>query len=305
MENKGRKLTFGQRMGFEPINNKILVDNLSQRLRGDLYNFYYKYVFKPWELLSSPEKYLPENRNAYELLTSIHERMWEHYYGIALDEMPRYEYDYLKNVKDTIHSLQTPWYRVYQFFEDLIYWSTQYKFKDLIDDGFFQELENILVRNNSGYRFYKGQFIPITNPEEVNELKRMQQSTLDLELNNVKSHFEVALHMLSDKDNPDYRNSIKESISMVEAVVRLINPKENTLGQALKKLEDHMHINPQLKEGFTKIYAYTNSKEGIRHAMMEEKEIFMEDARYMLISCSAFTNYLIEKARKEGILGGE
>jgi hypothetical protein len=29
--------------------------------------------------------------------------------------------------------------------------------------------------------------------------------------------------MLSDRENPDYRNSIKESISAVEAIVNLIN----------------------------------------------------------------------------------
>jgi hypothetical protein len=27
MENKGKKLTFGQRMGFEPVSERIRVDN--------------------------------------------------------------------------------------------------------------------------------------------------------------------------------------------------------------------------------------------------------------------------------------
>ncbi len=35
---------------------------------------------------------------------------------------------------------------------------------------------------------------------------------------------------------------------------------------------------------------------------MEDESIDIEDARFFLVSCSAFTNYLIEKAKKENLL---
>jgi len=35
---------------------------------------------------------------------------------------------------------------------------------------------------------------------------------------------------------------------------------------------------------------------------MDEKSVDYEAAKFFLVSCSAFTNYLIEKARKEGYL---
>ena len=35
--------------------------------------------------------------------------------------------------------------------------------------------------------------------------------------------------------------------------------------------------------------------------MMDETNLSQEDARFMLVSCSAFTNYLIVKADKAGI----
>ena len=71
-------------------------------------------------------------------------------------------------------------------------------------------------------------------------------------------HLSEALKLFSDKEQPDYRNSIKESISAVEVLCRELTG-ESTLGNALKKLESQVvAIQSQLKEAFIKLYAYTN-----------------------------------------------
>ena len=88
---------------------------------------------------------------------------------------------------------------------------------------------------------------------------------------------------------------------MVEAVCRTFEDG-NTLPKALNKIDKKGILHPTLKLAFEKLYAYTNGKDGIRHALMEEKNLGIEDARYFLISCSAFSNYLIEKARKEDLI---
>ncbi|MDM1551616.1 hypothetical protein [Empedobacter falsenii] len=111
---------------------------------------------------------------------------------------------------------------------------------------------------------------------------------------------ETAIELFSNKTNPDYRNSIKESISAVESICIIIteDPKV-TLGQALKKLEEKgIIINKALKSGFSNLYGYTSEGDGIRHGLMEESNLNQEDARYMLVTCSAFINYLIEKYNK-------
>ncbi len=47
-----------------------------------------------------------------------------------------------------------------------------------------------------------------------------------------------ALELFSDRGSPDYRNSIKESISAVESFVIFTTGKDKgTLGQLTKKLE--------------------------------------------------------------------
>jgi hypothetical protein len=107
------------------------------------------------------------------------------------------------------------------------------------------------------------------------------------------SHLDTALARLADRSAPDYRNSIKESISAVEAVCQILtgDPKA-TLGQALKKLSIHS----ALEKGFSAIYGYTSDADGIRHALYEESILDADDAKFFLVSCSAFVNYLIAKS---------
>jgi hypothetical protein len=56
-----------------------------------------------------------------------------------------------------------------------------------------------------------------------------------------------------------------------------------------------------LEQGFKKIYGYTSDDSGIRHALLEKPTVDFEEAKYMLVSCTAFINYLIVKADKAGI----
>ncbi len=114
----------------------------------------------------------------------------------------------------------------------------------------------------------------------------------------------TALSKLSDRKNPDFRNSIKESISAVESLCQKITGKPKaTLGDALKAIEKNGRVNlhSALKRGYEAIYGYTSDADGIRHAMSEQSNCDFADAKYMLVSCSAFINYLIEKSAKAGI----
>ena len=106
----------------------------------------------------------------------------------------------------------------------------------------------------------------------------------------------VALEKLSLSQR-DYRNSIKESISAVECVCREIT-SESTLDRALKNLENKgVVLNPRMKDGLKNLYFYTNDgSTGIRHALMDDANApTADEAIFMLVSCSAFVNYLMKK----------
>ena len=49
---------------------------------------------------------------------------------------------------------------------------------------------------------------------------------------------------------------------------------------------------------------YTSDAAGIRHALLEDPNLDAEDAKFMLVACSAFINYLWAKAAEANIKVG-
>lgn len=113
----------------------------------------------------------------------------------------------------------------------------------------------------------------------------------------VKLHLERSLELLADRKNPDYRNSIKESISAVEALAVLVAGRRGaSLAEALAVLEARDALHGGLKRAFAALYGYTSDADGIRHAALAEPNISLAEAKFMLVACSGFVYYLIGKA---------
>lgn len=158
-----------------------------------------------------------------------------------------------------------------------------------------KSLNNEFKRHNFSYRIVGDMIEEITSKVEIDSV----ETALINPNNSVQIHLHAALNSLSaSQKNPDYRNSIKESISAVEVYCRE-KTGESTLGKAISKLESKGIILPNvLKKAFELQYSYTNDKtSGIRHALMDDtKPPSSGEAIYMLVSCSAFINYLVQKS---------
>lgn len=163
-------------------------------------------------------------------------------------------------------------------------------------EGFINDLNSEFARLNFAYRIVNQEIVEITSEEEILAV----ETALAVSGTTVSHHLNEALKLISQRPNPDCRNSIKESISAVEAFCRE-KTGENTLGKALDKLESNgIVIHKMLKDAIEKLYAYTNQKDtGIRHALMEDDGKYvpsLDEAIFMLVSASAFINYLKKKA---------
>lgn len=54
-------------------------------------------------------------------------------------------------------------------------------------------------------------------------------------------------------------------------------------------------IRPSLKEAYIKLYGYASNAKGIRHAgNIDGDEVSFAEAKFMLVACSEFINYLKE-----------
>lgn len=276
-------LPFGKRYGFVPIDIPFQIDTMDPVLRTELWNAYYLFIHQPGDRAESYKK---------TPFISLNQNLWVHFFKKAFDDFPQYDFQFGKFVRNFIE--KDVWYKVYEFFEFVL--------RNIKNESLFQYpkfetyIVNKIKNNNSAYTLYNDKFIPITNETELNEIKSVQILAEKYELSGIQNHLNSSIELLSQKPNPDFRNSIKESISMVEVISRIIEPSENTLGKALNKLDKKQKINSTLKGGFERLYAYTNDKNGIRHALMEDDKVDFEDAKFFLVSCSAFTNYLTQKA---------
>lgn len=185
------------------------------------------------------------------------------------------------------------WFEVYDFIEiHLLSIEEKYR-KERI-----QQYNDLLEEEKVGYRVISGQVVPITNSSEIQEI----ECIVNCKYESVATHMKKALTLYADLKKPDYENSIKESISAVEAmccVITGISGTQATLGNTLKKLKDNgIHIHTAMEKAFLSLYGYASDESGIRHGGIDFTNAPAEDAKYMLISCSAFINYLIEKWTK-------
>lgn len=156
-------------------------------------------------------------------------------------------------------------------------------------------LNGDLENEKMGYRIIDNQIVDITNKEEIDEI----EEAIDSNFNIVNNHIQKSLELYSDRKNPDYKNSIKESITAVESMCCIICGEKVELGKALGRLEKNgIYIHGAMKNGFQSLYGYTSDESGIRHGGIEDKEVTEEDAKFMLITCSAFVNYLKVKLEK-------
>jgi hypothetical protein len=119
----------------------------------------------------------------------------------------------------------------------------------------------------------------------------------------VSSHMTQALALLGQKPEPDYRNSIKESINAVESAAKFIDgSKGSGLRGALNRLARSVQLHPAMQEAFLKLYGYTSNEDGIRHALLDAPNVGYDEAKFMLVACSAFANFLIGRAEDAGLL---
>jgi hypothetical protein len=159
------------------------------------------------------------------------------------------------------------------------------------------EINRILESENYGFRFNNGQFIQITNEAEIAVINELLDRTTGQKLKGINTHIRTAISLLSKKPLPDYRNSIKESISALEAAPKIITGESGGgLDKALAILDSKLHIHEALKKAIRSLYGYTSDEDGIRHAIIEEREIYFEDAKYILLSCTSLVNFIIEKS---------
>ncbi len=281
---------FSQRKGITPLKKEFQRETIDDELKNRLWSALKVIV---WDQYLGDKAYSETIKKVDVLL----DRLWLNYFKLPIDTRPAFGGSlYSQKNSYTIireYFFKAEWYEIYDFIEFVM---------KNIPEGWAKQLQDfcnsLLEDENAVYRILDLEVMEITDETEIKAIEEA------LTINNqpVQTHLKRALELLSDKKNPDYRNSIKESISAVEACCQYIaaNPKA-TLGDALKKINSTSGTHPALEKGFLAIYGYTSDSGGIRHALVDESQTpSYADAKFMLVACSGFVNYLLTKTSENG-----
>ena len=267
-------------MGFKPVRVEFQLNSMDKALRVALWNAYQVNVLGPGKgtAFSRSSPLMPYFRS-----------LWDELFHEPVDKIST-GYDALSgDIRK--YFFDTPWHGVYEFLEFALRAKLPEYYRDRLAIG----VNLALSREMSGYRLVDNIFTAITDAVEISSIEEAvnrEETPAGATL-----HLRTALALMSDRINPDYRNSIKESISAVESIAKhLTNNPKASLGEALAALERNGEMHNALRKGLSSLYGYTSDAQGIRHAMMDEDDLSFIDAKFMLVACSAFVNFMIGKS---------
>ncbi len=268
---------FSQRKGIRPIRKTIQRESMDDELRNMLWNCT-DLVFANGE-----------SRKATAVQRTVG-NLWRYYFKKPVDAIQWLPYRNPKSVYRQIRGwfFQAEWWQVYDFMEALVEFSGDTN-KQLV-----WCVNHCLETESAAYRFVSNKVVEITDDNEIESI----ESAISEGIQAVGAHLQRSLELVSDRQECDYRNAIKESISAVEAACRIVAKMDKaTLSDCLKVIKGKGHLHSAFEDALSKLYGYSSDGSGIRHALVSDEESpSFADAKFMLVACSAFCSYLWTKA---------
>lgn len=287
-----RMASFAERVGKRAERSITQTDDLDADTRTELWNV----IVTLRTLLNQVGRQTGwDNKTEDRLVGAV----WAWEFKRARDEMKSdaLVWDLIKK-----RILEGEWYDALDLIEEIVKYLKRYEegqtrgLDETMTEAFNNRFEHFLV----GYRFIGHEITPIDTSADAEAVSVAIDDAATIA--GARHSLTRATELLADRENHDYPNSIKESISAVEAVVMKVTG-EGTLGAGLKKLENAgLKIHPALRDSWSKMYGWTSDEDGIRHAGIDAADVDQALAKYALITCSAFVSYLIEEGRKVGLL---
>lgn len=169
-----------------------------------------------------------------------------------------------------------------------------------VDPGTWKDLCNErFEKHKAAWRFVGDELCPVSSPEEVQSLElALLRTSSSARADMARLHLERAMRCFS---GGDYPNTGKEAISALEALARTVTERSDTLGQLAGNLTKAAGLHPAHGKAISNLYG-TTSDGGYRHALEEGKEPTEEEARFILITVSAYLNLYIPALTERGKL---
>jgi len=266
-----------ERLGMTPP-PKLRMDEISDRLRMAVWNTLYTLYINHMGTMG------------HRAATLTHSLRWDvaafgHNLGALVD---RLKHEFLSEAKS------------WEFYETLDIVARGFAgLPGLSGDGYWRMWNDVLSDDGAAFRFVNSELVPLTNEAEIAEVEMALRSPLQT----VREHIDTALKKLAERPEPDVRNAIKEAISAVEGALKVTTGRtKGDLGDALPDFEvRYGALHGAFRGAIEKLYAFTSDEKGVRHSLLDAgAKVDLDDARFMVVACSALSNFLVARASVKG-----
>ena len=279
------RVPFPQRMGVVPA-PLVGLQDMPDDLRVALWNTFQHWIF------GDEVPGMTRSEQGRRVFT---------YVGWPADEVKFSGRDNRQRLKEWF--FVTSWDRVYDFVEwlpHLLARSATDPFNErrqlvALAKLYLDDVDRALACSGSPYRLIGTDLVPITDQAELAEVAHAIDSPFD----GARRHIAQATTLLSMKPEPDYRNCIKESVSAIESMLmEATGVRKGDFPVLLKAFEQrHCSLHPAFRNAVNTLYGWTSDEKGVRHGIFGDVKVDHADARFMLVTCSAFLNFLVQHVR--------
>ncbi|EKT4496917.1 AbiJ-NTD4 domain-containing protein [Pseudomonas sp. CJQ_7] len=288
-------MKFSHRNGFDPSRQMgPIVEDAPNWLRDDFYiNILSKLVFVDLDSRVKNKENLPLG------IKKLNERLCIE----TQREMDEDDWDSWTCSDGLAYTLKhCEWYQFYDCVEvvgvELKSYESYYlhepgsEFLKFTFNSYRSSVNELFAKHQVGWRLNSKSELESALPKQLADRLDGVESAID-QFDAAREHFRKAKRYVLGT-HKDYENSIKESVSALESVGKVLYDKTATLGDVLVRMKKDGSVPPMLVSVMEKYYAYANAEPGVRHGGVLIPRSDEMDAELAMHLSAAFIRYVIE-----------
>lgn len=295
MSNSTDDLPFSQRYGYVPVVQQLALGEITTAFRE--------------EIKALLDEVIPEDDNKCipistiyifcDIFINISGGSYQEYY-VNNDEFSLKKSFVNKSFSSFINNCE--FFKLFDLLEELMKNNKKLNTDNIghkkNNKNFEFKLKKLFKKHHLAYTIYNGKIEPISNEFEGKTYVAALDETKDTGQLGAHSHLIKAGEQINHQK---WADSVRESISAVEAVCRQIVGENATLGSALNKIEKNYPLHPAFKKALSELYGFTSDENGIRHSLLDKSTAAVDeaDALFMLGACASFVSYLLSRTRSK------
>jgi hypothetical protein len=257
---------FSKRYGLRPTPEGLMYEDVGERARAGLFHM--------------TRQFFEDYFDLYRALCAALRIPWN--WNVGND------YQASRAIESLIMNCQ--WWQFYDICE-VLWQSLKYKRTNLSE-----EINTLFREEHLGFEIRDGKVEKIGSGFVDARIEETRYLLKEPEFKGADKHFEKAMKALNARPNPDVENCVKDAVSAIESVGRIIvNDAKALLSDIIKEMAKNKTIPKPLDEAIQKIYAYRGDQPGVAHGLVGTSKVTIDEAEFVLAMSAVIIIYLIKK----------